>query len=142
MSTTDFEFLEHTADISIRIHGKTIEELFINAVTAMFTILADRKDKKGKEEKRKISIKAENVEDLLIYWLNELLSLFYTYNFCPLVYNNIELKKKDGCLLTAEIKGAISDNIEIKTEIKAATYHNIRIEKEKGNFRVDIVFDV
>ncbi len=39
--TGKFEFLEHTADVYIRAHGKTMEEAYENAALAMFETITD-----------------------------------------------------------------------------------------------------
>jgi SHS2 domain-containing protein len=72
----NYELIEHTADIGIKIKGKDLRELFINAALAMFDIIAERKNSQGKRREIKIKQKAEDLGELFINWLNELLFFF------------------------------------------------------------------
>jgi len=139
----DFEFLEHTADIAVRVYAPSMEDLFISSAKVMFGIITDYESSSVK--KRNIYLEAKSCEDLLVYWLNELLSLFYSYNFLPYAYN-IKIGKKTTkekkYFLKGEVEGEIVPSPEVKTEVKAATYHDIKIEKNHERFKVDIVFDV
>ena len=46
-----FEFLEHTADVYVRAHGKNLEEAFENSALAMFeTITNTRKVAQAEED--------------------------------------------------------------------------------------------
>ncbi len=137
----DFEFLEHTADIAVRVYAESLKKLFVNTSVAMFQIITDYKPALEKEQE--IFLEANSWEELLGYWLNELLSLFYSYNFLPSQYN-IELIEKSNYSLKGKITGedCRQKQLDIKTEIKAATYYNVNIEKDEKGFRVEIVFDV
>jgi len=71
-----FELFEHTADIGIRVRGKSQQDLFRNAGLALFQISAEKLPGSN-NEKHKIIItqKANDIEELFVNWLNELLSL-------------------------------------------------------------------
>ena len=71
-----YEQFSHTADIGVRVFGKTLKELFENAAFAMFDILADLDGIKGSLT-QEFELTAPNQEELLIAWLDELL-----YQFC------------------------------------------------------------
>lgn len=135
-----FEIVNHTSDISIKAYGKTLKELFENAATGMFNILADLE---GITSSTELKINAEGLdkEELLIAWLDELLYNFYTKQIIFCEFDITELTEKN---LTAAVKGRfIGENRNrLKTEIKAATRHDLRIEKKGGTYEVQIVFDV
>ena len=81
----DFELIPHTADIKIRVHGKTLEELFRNALIGMFQSIEPRakncKQQRGRlvcddlPEQQIIKVSAGNRELLLADFLSEALSL-------------------------------------------------------------------
>ena len=72
------EFIPHLADICLRIRGKTLEELFRNALAGMSQIqIGENKSDGHVSRKRKISISATNNTDLLIDFLSEVLSFSY-----------------------------------------------------------------
>ena len=135
-----FEILDHTADICIRAFGKSVKELFENAASGMFNILADLEGITTSTE-MDIEVKALDTEELLVEWLDELLYNFYTKHIIFSEFNIIELTGKE---LRAKIKGRfIGENRNrLKSEIKAATRHNLKILNKDGNYEVQIVFDV
>ena len=140
MPVKNYELLEHTADIGIRIKGKDLKGLFENAASSMFDIIAQKEEKEicGKET---INIKqsADNLDGLFINWLNELLSLSATKN---LIFCDFEIEKLDKNNLKAVITGENIKNYELKTEIKAATYHELKLAKGKFGWQAEVIFDV
>jgi SHS2 domain-containing protein len=137
-----YEFFGHTADIGLRVWATNENELFINCAQALFKLLVDKIECK-KEKEREIYLEAESWQELLVNWLNELISIFFTYKFLPCEYKiNIEEKP---LRLKAQLKGEDFDPYQKKMnmEIKAATYHNLKIEREKdGLLKTEIIFDV
>lgn len=135
-----FEIVDHTADISIKAYGKSLKELFENAALGMFNILADLEGITTSTE-LKIKIEAPDKEELLIEWLDELLYNFYTKHVIFCEFNITELTDNN---LTAKVKSRfIGENKNrLKTEIKAATRHDLHIVKTKDVYEVQIVFDV
>lgn len=138
----NFEFIEHTADIGVRVYGKSLEDLFQNCAQTLLSLLIDHKPAEKIEER--IILEAETLEELLVTWLNELISLFYTYKFLPAEYD-IAIEKDDKKkILRSVIKGEEFSPYENKMnrEIKAATYHNLKIEKDSFGYKAEIIFDV
>ncbi len=137
----DYEFLEHTADIAVKVKGDDLETLFKNAALAMFDIIAECVSNKGSSKKEKFLVKQEaaDLEELFISWLNELLSLSAIKRkiFCEVFFKNLN---EHG--LKAMVGGKDMINYKIKTEIKAATYHELEIKKVGPSWQAKVVFDV
>jgi len=135
--------LSHTADIRVSVDAKTIEKLFTNAALCLFELLTDAKAKP--KTIRQVQLEAQTLDDLLVFWLNELISIFYSFKFLPLQYKIKIEDSGDIKILTAEIKGTDFNpynNKHMKHEIKAATYHDLKIEKNKKGFVAEVIFDV
>lgn len=135
-----YEQFSHTADIGVRVFGKTLKELFENAAFAMFDILADLEGLGG-EITQDFEITALNYEELLISWLDELLYNFYAKN---IIFYKFEVMELSEDVIRAKAFGrSVSENRNrLKTEIKAATYYNLKIIKKDDYYEVDIIFDV
>ena len=135
-----YEQFSHTADIGVRVFGKTLKELFENAAFAMFDILADLEGIKG-EITQDFELTASNHEELLISWLDELLYNFYAKN---IIFYKFEVTELSVDVIRAKASGrSVSENRNrLKTEIKAATYYNLKIIKKDDYYEVDIIFDV
>jgi SHS2 domain-containing protein len=137
-----FEFIEHTADFGIRVYGESLEDLFKNSAQVLSELLTDYKPKQLKE--KEIQLQGETLEDLYVIWLNELISAFFADKFllgdCSITIEEDQDKK----VLKAAIKGQDFNPYEnkINMEIKAATYHNLKIEKTDEGFKVEVIFDV
>jgi len=136
----NYELIEHTADIGIRVKGKDLKSLFKNSASAMFDIIAERKESSViKQKKIKIEQKADNLEELLVNWLNELLSLSATKE---LIFSEFRINKIDKNTLQAVVIGEDIKNYRVNTEVKAATYHQLKLEEAKGGLQAELIFDV
>ena len=122
-----YKQIPHTADIAVRAYGKDLKDLFINAAYAMFDIIADLKGLKNSIE-IDVKVNAPSEEELLVSWLNELLYNFYT-KF--IIFSKFKILSIDDNNVIAKAKGKpVGDNKNrLKTEIKAVTYHNLKIKK-------------
>ena len=135
-----YEQFPHTADIGVRAFGKDLKELFENAAFAMFDIIADLEGMSG-ETTEILEVKAANHEELLVAWLDELLYIFYTKQLIFYKFN-IELLE-EGSLRASVVGRPIAANRNrLKTEIKAATYSDLKINKIADGYSVEIIFDV
>ena len=72
-STSDYEVFEHPADLGIRGWGRTLEEAFTNAATALFEVITEP-DKVHQEEEIDFEVESDDREALLVDFLNELVS--------------------------------------------------------------------
>ena len=135
-----YEVIEHTADIGIRVKAKSLKQLFVNAGLAIFDIIAEKKPSfKAKQEKINIRQRGENIEELLVNWLNELLFLTATRE---VVFTGFRIKKIDAGLVEAVGTAATGKNYRINTEIKAATYHKLKVSKTKSGWQAEVILDV
>ena len=139
-SVKTFEILEHTADLKVRVRGNGLGELFKNAGLAIFQIAAERQIIKDKKKHRfSISQDAKNTEELFVNWLNELLSLSAAKE---VIFEDITINKLNEKELKAEAVGSAIKNYKVNTEIKAATYHGLKIEKIDYRWQAEVIFDV
>ncbi len=135
-----YEWIEHTADVGVRVFGDDLKGLFSHAASAFFEIITDLNTIDAKET-HIIEIEGEDLEDLLINWLNELLFLFETKG---LVFKEFEIEEIKKDHLRARIRGEFFDlkKHPLKTCIKAVTYHQLRVEKIKEHWEAQIIFDI
>ncbi|MFH1202561.1 MAG: archease [Candidatus Omnitrophota bacterium] len=139
----NYEQIEHTADICIRVKAKDLKELFKNSATAMFEIMAEKKPDTRCQmpDTRNITVKqkADNLEELFINWLNELLSLSAAKE---LIFSDFKIEKLDKNNLQATAVGEDMNNYRVNTEIKAATYHQLQLRELKSGWQAEVIFDV
>lgn len=134
-----FITINHTADVGIIAYGKTLSKLFENTAFGMFSLITPLKRVKEKNL-ISVSIDAHDKEELLITFLNELL---YYYSTKKVLFKIFEILKITETHLDANISGEKISDHEISNDIKAATYHNLKIEKmPDGTYKTRIIFDV
>jgi SHS2 domain-containing protein len=135
-----FEVLDHTADIGIAVYGADIKELFANAAVGLFSLMTELADIKESIE-RELKLSAEDEEVLLIEWLNELI---YVFDVEHIIFKRFEIEELTGNHIRARCFGEKIDprQHEMKREIKAATYHMLRISRGNRGYEVKVIFDI
>jgi SHS2 domain-containing protein len=135
----NFEFIDHTADIGLIAYGNSVEEVFINAAYGMFSLIADL-EKVAEVMSHQVVAEAPDQEELLVTWLNELLYLFDAEG---LIFSRFDIADLGQRYLRAMAYGEKVDPLRhnLKTQVKAATYHQLKLEKGDG-FSARIILDV
>jgi SHS2 domain-containing protein len=135
-----FEVLDHTADIGLIVYGEDLKTLFENAGEAFFHLITDLKKVRRRVEKR-IEIKGEDLERLMVDWLSELL---YLHDVENLLFKGFKVESVGEGGLKARVKGEpFQEGVHlIKAGVKAVTYHQIEVRKENGRWRAQIIFDL
>ena len=136
----NYEIIEHTADIGIRVKGASLDRIFKNAALALFDMMAD-KHTSARSRRRVIRIKqtADTLEELFINWLNELISLSQTKE---VIFTDFKINALDARTIEARgIAGDIADYY-VHTEVKAATYHQLMLTKNRNGWQAEVIFDV
>lgn len=135
-----FESFEVTADEGLRAWGRSMEEAFVNAARGMLDLMVDSKGLRPAEFRR-IQVKAQDREALLVAWLSELLYRFEVEGFLPVEY---EIGNLGDQLLEANLQGDILDltRHSVKGLVKAATYHSLKVSEDGGKWQVQVVLDV
>jgi len=134
-----FEQVDISGDVGLQVWGQDLEELFENAAIGMSNLITDVSTVL-ETETREVHVVAENNEDLLVRWLNELVFLFDTYNYVCKSYSVSIVNKK----LRAVISGGTFDpsTSESGLLIKAATYHDLSISKTNTHWEATVIFDI
>ncbi|BAA30646.1 archease [Pyrococcus horikoshii] len=139
-----WEHYEHTADIGIRGYGDSLEEAFEAVAIALFDVMVNV-NKVEKKEVREIEVEAEDLEALLYSFLEELLVI---HDIEGLVFRDFEVKieRVNGKYrLRAKAYGEKLDlkKHEPKEEVKAITYHDMKIERlPNGKWMAQLVPDI
>jgi len=137
-----FEFVDiTTADTAFVAYGKDLNELFANAALAMFEVMVDTKQIKPKINK-KVKVDGNDLQSLMFNWLNGLLVFVDSEN---LAFSRFDIKVDEKNLkLEAVCKGEKIDKKkhEIRTNVKACTYHLMEIKKMKNIWQAQVILDI
>jgi SHS2 domain-containing protein len=135
-----YSILDHTADLGIRVFGKTQQDLFQNAGLALFDLMVSKKSRnKGME--RKMTVTGLDLPDLLVNWLRELLNL-WTFEGRIMTTADIQIMDEGGLEAIVETVSFDPREDEINHEIKAVTYHQADVKPVAHGWEATVIFDV
>lgn len=135
-----FELFEHTADLGLRVRASTLEELFLDAGRGLLAMLVANPGDVRAEETKTITLTADDLSYLLFDWLTELL---YAFETDKLLFSHYGLKI-DGNNLTATCRGEPMDATRhrMEHEVKAITYHGLRVEQTDSGWQAEVIVDI
>lgn len=133
-----YKYFEHTADIKFQAFGKTVEKAFENSALAMFNTMCSETVKR--KIKKTINVKGKDLESLLYNFLEELLFYLDSENF---FLSRIKVKIDEKKLtLEAEAQGDLAGKYPIHLDVKAVTYNEMFVKREKNKYICQVVLDV
>jgi len=139
-----FKFLEHTADAFVEAYGSNLEEAFESAGMAFTDVMTTLETVEAKTQASFV-VEGQDEEALLYSWLEELLLEF---ELKQLLFSRFEVSKitktDEGFKLTAKAWGETYDPAKhvSKVGVKAATYHQMQIIKEKDGVVLRFLLDI
>lgn len=139
-----FEQFEHGADVGVRGLGATPAEAFEGAAAALFTLLAADLTAVQSADTERIAIEAASLDELLVAFLNELISLS---DVRRLVFGRVSVAIEGAAgrfRLTAAAEGEPFDpsRHEFTVVPKGASFTALRVAREDGAWLAQCVVDV
>jgi SHS2 domain-containing protein len=136
----NYEVIDVFGDAGIKAYGADCAEAWGNAGIGMYSLITDLEQ----VEERKtleIGVSSNSLESLLVQYLNELIFHFDAHNF---IGKRIEITEFSEVFIRAKVHGEDFDphGHEQRLLLKAATYHNIRVDKSGGRCEVEVIFDI
>ena len=133
-----FQLIEHTADTGLIAYGNNLAEAFANAAYGLFSIIAEL-NRVRRVESQTVVVNAEDIESLLFNWMNHLI---YIFDVECLLFKRFDISEFAEHNLKAICWGERynSSRHRLKVGVKSATYHMLKVDREKN--RVRIIFDV
>jgi SHS2 domain-containing protein len=133
----DIQEVEHTADLALRVRGRDLGELLVNAARGMSKLLDPGGDPLAGQETRECAIEAFDAESLLVEWLSELGYWAETERF---VCTDFEVHEVAPTHLRVTCRGVPVPTLH--RHIKAVTYHDLKVEQTARGLEATVVFDV
>ncbi len=159
-----YETFEHTADLGIRVQTDTLETLFEEAAEALCSILVVNWNEVQALQQENLRIEGSGLEDLFHDWLDELLVLFALQkmvgrrfevrfqreglvvggppeDMAPFMGQPIRLEQD---VLLGTIWGERLDlaRHQVGPEVKAVTYHGLKVEKLPTGWLAEVLLDL
>lgn len=135
-----FELFDHTADLGIRVRADDLSGLFEEAGRALFSVLLRDLDAVRPQQQIELELEARDRADLLHDWLAELLYRFEVERF---VAARLDVHL-DAAGLRAIVHGEQLDPTrhELDAEVKAVTYHGLKIEPDGTGWLAEVILDI
>jgi SHS2 domain-containing protein len=135
-----FEILEHPSDLGIEARGTSMEEAFTHAALGLMSVIAGSSKIEASEE-RSISLRALDRENLLVRWLTEILYLSDAEKFLTA---DAKIYMMNDTALKATLAGQpYNPSIhELNLDVKAITYHHLKVEKTDETWIVRVFVDI
>ena len=140
MKKPNYKLLDHTADFGIEVTSEDDKSLFEKTALAMFDLIVNTTVLVGMN-KHDLHLQGSDRCDLMVNWLRELL---YLFNGQKKLVKSVKVHAISQKKLSATVTYDAFDpsTHEIRTEIKAVTYHQIKVEQTSKNWIARIIFDV
>jgi SHS2 domain-containing protein len=136
MDDAGHDFVEHTSEVELRLHAATLPALFVEAGRALAELMLE--EAPGPETViERVVVTAPDRAALLAAWIDELVFRAETRKA---VFTRFLVERIDERELAAEIRG-VAEPV-IKTAVKAATFHGLRVEEEDGRWVASVILDV
>lgn len=133
--------IEHTADVAVELWAPDEAALLLEGAHALVELLTEGDALAYDPEdvvERTVELRALDPEDRLVRWLSEVLYLASTEGF---LFVDATLRLS-GSELRGTIRGIGEAADRLRTELKAVTYHDLRLERGANEIRARVVFDV
>lgn len=129
-------FGEHTGELEVRLEADSLPELYAEAGRALADVLAGP-DAAAAGAWLEASATAPDRDALLVEWLNELLFLSEREK---LAFPEIEIRRLSDTAVEGRVRGA--EVAELRTAVKAATYHGVRVAEGPGGVSATVLLDI
>jgi SHS2 domain-containing protein len=135
-----YETFEHTADLGLRVRAPDLDTLFAEAARGLFSVIVEDLDTVQPRERLDVRLEAEEREYLLFDWLRQLLANFDARH---LLFSRFEVHVDEGGL-TGTAWGEPLDPARhvLDHEVKAITYHGLRVEPADGGWLAELIVDI
>jgi SHS2 domain-containing protein len=134
------ETFDHTADLGLRIVAADLNTLFAEAGLALESVLVEDLAAVAPLRPVDIRLPADELEYLLFDWLKALL---YHFEVDKLLFSRFDVKVSDaGLEATAWGEELDRDRHELSHEVKAITYHELKVQKSGDGWLAEVIVDI
>jgi SHS2 domain-containing protein len=134
------ETFDHTADLGLRVRAATLDALFVEAAEALFSIVVEDPATVKPVIRIDVNLTESDRELLLFDWLKELL---YRFDAEHLLFSRFEAKvRPDGLTGAAWGEELERSRHELGHEVKAITYHGLKVEETPDGWLAEVIVDI
>ena len=134
------ELFEHTADLGLRARAPDLNALFAEAAACLFSAVLDNIGEIRPNQAVDFAVTGTDRELLLHDWLRDLLR---EADERGMVFGRFEVTVTDAGLTgTAWGEPLDRDRHQLSREVKAITYHGLKVEQVEGGWLAEVIVDI
>jgi SHS2 domain-containing protein len=130
-------FEDHAAETRLVVEASSLAALFEEAARALAELVLEAGAGAADEPVKVVRLCAPDAAALLVDWLNELVYLSETEKR---VYTDVRVTRATETELEATVRGVYPEIV--RTAVKAATLHEVRVERGAHGYTASVVLDV
>lgn len=135
-----YEHFEHTADLGLRARAPDLNALFAEAAEALFAAIVEDPTTVEPREACRFRIDGMDRAYLLFDWLKELL---YRFDAELRLFSRFDVQvAPNGLEATAWGEPYDPARHPLSHEVKAITYHGLRVEPANGGWLAEVIVDI
>ena len=126
--------------MGIRARAGNLNELFADAARGLFSVIVGNPESVRPVQEVPFRVDGDRHEDLLFDWLDELL---YAFAARRLVFCDFDVRLEAGGL-NATARGEPIDlqRHHLDVEVKAITYHGLKVQQEGDGWLAEVIVDI
>lgn len=135
-----YETFEHTADLGFRATAPDLDGLFAEMARCLFASVVENPEAVRPEVEQTVEVAGTDPEYLLFDWLRELLYRFDAGHWL-LVHFDVRISATG---LRATVRGEQFDPARhvLSHEVKAITYHDLKVGKTADGWLAEVIVDI
>jgi SHS2 domain-containing protein len=135
-----YETFEHTADLGLRVRAADLDTLFAEAAACLFSAVLEDVGAVRPAQSVTVEVSGTDREFLLFDWLRDLLLKFDEEH---LVFGKFEVKvRDDGLSGTAWGEPLDPARHLLAHEVKAITYHELKVVRDGDGWLAEVIVDI
>lgn len=136
-----FELRDHTADVLLVARGRDWAELFNHAGQGLMACIGELCSDWADQPPQIMELAADDLANLLHDWLTELLFGFEVRRrvFHEAWFDYLEATRLSARVRTGRLRGGAS---RLRREVKAVTYHQLRVEPSQVGWQATVLLDI
>jgi protein archease len=135
-----YETFEHTADLGLRVRAPDLDTLFAEAAQALFSAVVVDLDAIEPRQRFEVNLPPDEPVYLLFDWLKELLFRFDTEH--ELLAKFDVRVGADGLHGVAWGEPLDPARHRLEHEVKAITYHGLKVEQTADGWLAEVIVDI
>lgn len=135
-----YETFEHTADLGLRVKAVDLPSLFADAARGLTSVIVANLDQVQAVQEIAFAVEGTVLDELLFDWLSEVL---YTFESQRLLLSQFDVQlTESGLKAIARGEPLDLDRHILEHEIKAVTYHGLKVEQTPEGWLAEVIVDI